>query len=701
MHRFVIAACLTLVFGALGASCNCGSNGTDTDGGSGGGSGGGTGGGSGGGSGGGTGGGSGGGTGGGTSGCVPGLSGLAIAPADSTVTIAAQPAEIVFTATGLVAGVSTDVTSRLTWTAKRDDDTPPGTFSSAGHYQPTPGAGGRVTLTATDGCATATTTVTLRLETVLNDPGSTTTGRFNGTVVSNDPKSPDVVYPSDQTRFPRNIYKVLFQWERGGNDTFRLTFDGPYSKTVVYTDGRNATCPTSTTTTACWEADITAWLAIAGSNAGETVTLTIDGVTMNDARVFRGASITLGFSRRDVTGAIFYWSTTSAGVRRASVSDAQPEEYVVGKPVGTVLPNDGGIVKCVACHTVSRSGKRMYAYTEATAKGGYVYEVTLRPPPRQIVTSQITTRRTFGTFRPDDQRVVATVDALLAEYEADTGTKVTNLPVTAGTNPDWSPTGLELAYSDKGGDSPGGANLSLIPYASGTWGTPRVLVPAGGLTNLFPSFSPDGHHVAYARGKGGHGDKTLQLFIASVDGGTPIELVTANRIVNSQMTAGQHENNMPTWAPPGDYDWIAFNSVRPYGVVYPTGGTQQIWVAAIDRNKLAQGLDPSFPAFRFAFQGLGENNHRAYWTLDVRDTPDAGRCAPLGAACSANAPCCAGTNCLSNVEFGNICQVPVPDAGACLPDGMACDQTSGPTCCGLSVCDVTVDGGYACHNPIQ
>src|SRR6185369_16158141 len=115
-----------------------------------------------------------------------------------------------------------------------------------------------------------------------------------------------------------------------------------------------------------------------------------------------------------------------------------------------------------------------------------------------------------------------------------------------------------------------------------------------------PSYSPDGEYIAYARGKGGHGDKTFQLWLVKADGGTPpVELVTANRIVNS----------LPTWAPPGDLQWIAFNSVRPYGVVFPTGGTQQIWVAAIDPSKLGQHgadgglIDPSFPAFRFAFQG--------------------------------------------------------------------------------------------------
>ena len=238
---------------------------------------------------------------------------------------------------------------------------------------------------------------------------------------------------------------------------------------------------------------------------------------------------------------------------------------------------------------------------------------------------------------------------------------------------------------------------------NGIWGAIRLLVPAAGHTNIFPSYSSDGAYVAYARGKGGHGDKTLQLWLAKADGSEPpVELVTANRIVNSQTTLGQHENNMPTWAPPGDLQWIAFNSIRPYGVVYPNGGTQQIWVAAIDPTKLGQRqadggmVDPSYPAFRFAFQGLGENNHRAFWTLDVRDPPDGGpTCSGLGSVCGPDVTCCSALACSYDWELGQTCQTP-NDAGVCLSVGAACDQTSGASCCSGTACDFGADGGTQC-----
>ncbi|MHB8872857.1 MAG: TolB family protein [Myxococcaceae bacterium] len=609
--------------------------------------------------------------------CVPGATAITVGPANQTVNLSGTTAAPVsFTATASLAdGGSADVTNQVAWSVRRGDDTPPGSIAQ-GVYSPGAGAGGSVTVTAADACLGGSTGLTLVLSAVFNDPGPAVVARFAGTVVtSNAAKSPLIVYPNDGTRFPRNIYKVLFQWRKSGNDHFRLTFDGPFSRTVVYSDGVNPLCAAAVPAAGCFEADRAVWQAVAGSNAGAATTLTIDGVLTGDANVYRGQSIELGFSKRDVRGAIFYWSTTSAGIRRASVSDSAPEAYLVAKPVPTVLAPNNATVKCVACHTVSRNGKKLFAGTQTSAANGeFVYDVTLMPPPIPAITTQISTaNKGFGTFSPDDTRVVATIGNILAEFDSTSGARVATLSPLAATNPDWSPSGSELVFSNKGGDSPGTAGLDVIAYSGAdTWGAVRALVPAAGLTNIFPSYSPDGTHIAYARGKGGHGDKTLQLFLVKADGSAPpVELVTANRHVNNTVTTGQFENNMPTWAPPGDLDWVAFNSLRPYGVVYPTGGTQQIWVAAIDRSKLDGGVDPSYPAFRFAFQDLAENNHRAFWTLDVR-VPDDG-----------------GTPVVPDAG-------PPPDAGACLTDGEACDQVSGPSCCGTSVCDVGADGGTLC-----
>ena len=72
------------------------------------------------------------------------------------------------------------------------------------------------------------------------------------------------------------------------------------------------------------------------------------------------------------------------------------------------------------------------------------------------------------------------------------------------------------------------------------------------------------------------------------------------------------------------------------------------------------------PAFRLQFQGLQEDNHRAYWTLDVRDTP-------------------------------RIPQDPKPDGGVCIATGAVCDPTMDSCCNALDRCDTKDNGAtYTC-----
>lgn len=203
-----------------------------------------------------------------------------------------------------------------------------------------------------------------------------------------------------------------------------------------------------------------------------------------------------------------------------------------------------------------------------------------------------------------------------------TGAKIMDLPTSdlgGGTHPDWSPDDSQLVFATNEGDAPGNSSLALVPWTGTDWGTPTILLdPPAGQSNLFPMFSHDGAMIAFSQGKGGHGDNTAQLWVVPPGGGDPVELVNANRVTSNVLTDGQYQNSQPTWAPPGDLDWIAFNTKREYGVV-ADDGRQQIWVSAIDLEGTAAGDDPSYPAFRVPFQGLEEDNHRAFWTLDIGD----------------------------------------------------------------------------------
>ncbi len=518
--------------------------------------------------------------------CVDGLQSIALTPADSTVTLdGTSAAPVTFTASGTLDNGSTvglDVT-RLGFTVSRDDDGDPGTISD-GVYQPNPLLGGVVTVSASDGCVSGSTTITFVIEATLGTPQSPAADWDAQPVEAG--AVPVVVYPSNQTRFPRNIFQTLFQWQKGDNayTEFRLTFDGAGSNVTVYTDGVDAQCA-GAATAGCFEAGEQAWALIAGSNAGGTVTWTVDALdhSTTPATVRRGASIEIGFSRRDVQGAIFYWSTTSAGIRRAAIGDAAPEDYIDGKP-GTTYDVEGK-VKCVACHTVSRDGTKIVAPVDSqnTSQSLWVMDVTPSSPPTPVVTAVEDTRgHGFATISPDDSLVAAAWAGRLWLVDATDGAYLGDLDLAGGdaTHPDWSPDGSAIAYADAKGDAPGNAGINLLP-ATGpdTFAAPVTLVEQqGDRTNIFPSFSPDSRWLAFARGKGGHDDVQAQLFVVDAQGptpGTPVELVNANRVVNNDVTDGLHQNSQPTWAPPGDLYWIAFNSKRPYGVVLPSG-TQQI-----------------------------------------------------------------------------------------------------------------------------
>jgi len=620
--------------------------------------------------------------------CIEGLTQLTLSPSTADVTLdgSAPAPSVLFAASGKVDGQTIDVaTSKLSWSVERDDDTDPGTIAN-GLLSPYPYAGGSVTVTATDGCATATATVDLYLDVEVGQP--TNPGDWAGTPTTTG-AVPLIVYPSDETRFPRNLFRTLFQWRSQGYVEFRLTFDGAASHVVVYTDGVHGLCASANPAAGCWEVGEQVWDFIAGSNAGGTATWTVEALdpSTNPPTVRQSMPITLGFSKQDVKGAIFYWSTTSAGIRRGRISQQNPEDYVNGKPVATQYGSNA--IRCVACHVVSRDGKYIAAPTESTeSKGLWVYQVTPAAPPTPLVTDIAgTDGHGFATISPDDDFLVDAFKGKMNQLDRATGALVTPLPLGAvkGTQPDWSPANDEVIFATGDGDAPGNASLARISYSAGAWGTPTTfLTPPQGKSNLFPMFSPTSDWIAFSQGKGGHGDQTAQLFVMEKNGTTPIEMVNANRVTNNAMTTGQYQNSQPTWAPPGDLHWVAFNTQRAYGVVKGQG-TQQIWVAAVDTSKIANGIDPSYPAFRVPFQGLNEDNHRAFWTLDICDDnqgsgggggapPDCGQgggggggdvCSTIlttGAACDPLVDCCeSGTYCSSpDAGATYVCTTPVP-----------------------------------------
>lgn len=547
-----------------------------------------------------------------------------------------------------------DVTAQVNW---KIDNGAIGSIDRSGLFTTSNLSGGQGTLTAYSGAASATAQITVQFQPVVKSssaPANADTllpASGTGTVMAGN--SPSIVYPSSRTMFPRNVYKVLFQWNQGtGNNLFRLEFKSQTVTMNVYT------------TSDRWEPTKEQWGYIANSNAGSKVTWTVYGLNMaSPTTVYRSdPPVEIAFSQNPVDGAIYYWSTTVAGVRRATVSDAGPTDFLTPAQTG----------KCVACHTVSRNGARI-----AADIGGEILGVYNVKDGATVISPAAKIAQAWTTFSPDNTRIVTASKGIMTLRDGETGQMINTVPVGAGlfgTQPDWSPDGKLLVFArstvnkDRGY---AGSSIVTLEYSGGTWQNAKVLVASTSAmdTNAFPMFSPDSRWIAFTKAVGSS-DKNLKarLYIVATDGSSPpVELAQADTVVSNQTlsgTAADVANNMPTWAPtrPGETMFVAFSSQRAYGKVYAFKAYNQMWVAAVDPTRLP-GSDPSLPAFRLPFQGDTEDSHRPFWAEDVLATPppppDGGTgvmCVPRGGDCTAG-PCCAGDSC-NQVNDSFVCAAP-------------------------------------------
>lgn len=548
------------------------------------------------------------------------------------------------------------------------DNIAPGNIAQAGLFTTNNLAGGTVNVQAKYNGKSASAVLIVNLEAdhtsgnVPQNPGTLFDPKTN-TIITNDAaRSPSLVYPVAETRFPQNLYRTLFNWRPGtGNNLFLLKFESQQLTLNVYTDGVHTTCTKAGTGGSCWETQQAQWTLLALSNAGGSTKLTVYGTDVNNkGKVYAKAGVNFSFSKSPVPGALFYWSTTAQGVRRGALSDIVPTNFL------TPPEADGN---CVACHTLSRNGKRLAADVN---KGLWVVDVVKVIPPPRVFTSYMgqPIPNSWATFNPDTTRIVSAKKGVMRLLDGNTGGPIGGNngvipgPSPYGTMPDWAPDGKHLVFVQSAVADDRkitGSSIAWMSVMNDTFSSLQIILQSAGSADnyAFPMFNWTNEWLAAEHCTGNlEKDPSCQILVAKAQAAsTAQQLVRANTLVNDTTVATGIHNSMPTWAPTAvdGTQWVAFTSTRDYGMVLAPGSTygsgrNQLWIAAIDASKLGQG-DPSFPAFRIPFVDLLENSHRPFWAEDAFIPPpgdagaDAGPCSTLGQDCSQSL-CCNGLQCL-------------------------------------------------------
>jgi mono/diheme cytochrome c family protein len=447
--------------------------------------------------------------------------------------------------------------------------------------------------------------------------------------------SQSLVYPLDHATMPTSVKAPMLMWEGpsvgGGGDLYRIRIVAGFltiDTILADTPGFN------------YLPSATDWQLVKNSVQSGAVTMSIDHWDATNG-AHGGAPVEVKLVSAEVVGAIYYWNLGAGEMERIDVNGRAkaiptPPEYT---------PEPGN--RCVACHTVSRDGRYLSGSLWGGAREGGVFDMsnaavrnsTPAAPAPTIGPLQIgsTYTQLFSTFNPDATRLMintpgaalAVIDPFTSQPIATTGTP---LPSAQTSHPAWSPDGTMVAFisscTNAQGNPAGGVdyhngNLSILPVTGpDSFGpaSPIALAGAqgGGLTApSWPSFSPDSNYIAYGAGTFSRGDAggtefPGALFMINKAGGAPTRLDAA--------CGGALRCYLPNFSPfdTGDHFWLIFYSFKDYGNAQSgTKGTRrrQMWITAIDKNKLGTGQDPSSVPYWLPDQDVQTMNMSAFWSL--------------------------------------------------------------------------------------
>jgi len=511
--------------------------------------------------------------------------------------------------------------------------------------------------------------------------------RFGNAVATPDANGPTLVYPTAETMFPPDLGRILFQWKASVGQLFHVHVAFAHNPLDVYTDGMHANCIEAALGANCWESTLQDLARDFAFEAGSSFTVQLGVLDPNDpSKVHLSPEYPFQIAPDPALGVIYYWSTTAKGVRRATLDGRGASDYLTpstgltAAQAALLTPQDQND-RCVACHTLSRSGKKLSVSLEGDQLG--VARITdTRPPPflyasrsAGVYGSDSVVGASWVTFAPDETKVIVAAEGLLSVRDISTDhlapmVNAIALPAVGtsfyfGSMPDWAPDGKHIAMTATAGELPTAKAARHIRGSSIAWmaaqgtnftGFELIAESRGVVTNdcllglnspdnvavhgpgresyANPMFSPDSNWMAFSRADcESEGDPSAEIIVTRAERGAAMDHVVRLNTDVGGVRVVNVTNGMPTWGPriKSNVGWIAFTSTRDYGLVLAPGTrvlhrvgwpVRQLWVAAIDLTKLGTGQEASYPAFRMPSQDFDENNHRPFWTVDViPDTP--------------------------------------------------------------------------------
>jgi hypothetical protein len=300
-----------------------------------------------------------------------------------------------------------------------------------------------------------------------------------------------------------------------------------------------------------FELDQIGYRLLAESNRGlGALELSVEAATADGQERGVSPSTELQFSGDDVSGAIYYWTTSDPpSIMRFDFGsrDVEPEVFIAGNDSRLdrgepekVGGNADNRRNCVGCHALSRDGTKLVGSIGGQDWGKLVYVADLSrelDDPNlfeQAGNGSLSNLIQFASFNPDGDEFVAIYGDLgsshtsqpeyvdlygamsasearnqLHFHDGNTGERLNARSLTLDYEPDhpaWSPDGSRIALTRVGthttSQMPFETGLELLSRDGDDWGPSQTLIeidPTGRFVFYNPSWVPDASFVVFSR----------------------------------------------------------------------------------------------------------------------------------------------------------------------------------------------------------